>query len=186
MRLFRAPGSGRINGRRKQLRPLISHRGNVIMELPTQVATVAQVIQLAVAPVFLLAGVGALLNVLTSRLSRIIDAFHKLENSLQGETQTSDRARSLASISYLSRRARLIHWAISLCTSCYLLVCMVVVTLFIAPELQVDLSRVIAGLFIAAMLALIAALSCFLREINLATSVIENLDRSALRIHGRN
>ena len=38
----------------------------------------------------------------------------------------------------------------------------------------------------AGMLALIAALSCFLREINLATSVIENLDRSALRIHGRN
>ena len=53
-----------------------------MMELPTQVATVAQVIQLAVAPVFLLAGVGALLNVLTSRLSRIIDAFHKLENSI--------------------------------------------------------------------------------------------------------
>jgi len=155
------------------------------MELPTQVTTVAQVIQLAVAPVFLLAGVGALLNVLTSRLSRIIDTFHKLENSLLDETQTSDRARSLASISYLSRRARLIHWAISLCTSCYLLVCMVVVTLFIAPELQLDLSRAIAGLFIAAMLALIAALSCFLREINLATSVIENLDRSALRIHGR-
>lgn len=156
-----------------------------MIDLPKQVATVAQVIQLAVAPVFLLAGVGALLNVLTNRLTRIIDGFRLAESNLADESPTTDRARNLESISYLSRRARLIHWAITLCTSCYLLVCMVVVTLFIAPELQLDLSRAIAGLFIAAMLALIAALSCFLREITLATSVIENLDRSALRIHGR-
>lgn len=156
------------------------------MELPTQVATVAQVIQFGCRAGFPV-GWGW-------RPTQCADQppvpdhrrLPQLENSLQAETQTIDRTRSLASISLPSRRARLIHWAISLCTSCYLLVCMVVVTLFIAPELQVDLSRAIAGLFVAAMLALIAALSCFLREINLATSVIENLDRSALRIHGRN
>ena len=156
-----------------------------MIDLPPQVAAIAQVIQLAVAPVFLLAGVGALLNVLTSRLSRIIDSFHRLESSLANDSPSIDRPRNMSAISYLSRRARLIHWAIVLCTTCYLLVCLVVVTLFIAPELQVDLSKVIAGLFIAAMLVLTAALGCFLREIALATSVIENLDRSALRIHGR-
>ncbi|MBL8395487.1 MAG: DUF2721 domain-containing protein [Candidatus Accumulibacter sp.] len=150
--------------------------------LPTQVTSVAQVIQLAVAPVFLLAGVGALLGVLANRLARVIDRFHVLEKSLTAEISMNERVSSLATIVSLSRRARLIHWAISLCTACDLLVCLVVAALFIGAELQVDLSSAIATLFIGAMVALIAGLACFLREIALATSVIEGLDRLASRV----
>ncbi len=94
----------------------------------------------------------------------------------------NERASSLATIVSLSRRARLIHWAISLCTACDLLVCLVVAALFIGAELQVDLSSAVAALFIGAMVALIAGLACFLREIALATSVIEGLDRLASRV----
>ncbi|MCM8594313.1 DUF2721 domain-containing protein [Accumulibacter sp.] len=150
-----------------------------MIPLPQQVSSVAQVIQLAVAPVFLLAGVGALLGVLANRLARVIDRFHVLERSLAGEPDPAERAESLATILALSRRARWIHWAISLCTACDLLVCLVVVALFAGAELKVDLSSTIAGLFVAAMLALIAGLACFLREIALATRFIESLHRTA-------
>ncbi len=149
------------------------------MQLSTDVSSVAQVIQLAVAPVFLLAGVGSLLGVLANRLARVIDRFHVLEKRLAEESSADDYTSTLSTMVSLSRRARLIHWAISLCTACDLLVCLVVVALFVGAELQIDLSTTIAGLFIAAMLALIVGLSCFLREIAVATSAIERLDQLA-------
>ena len=153
-------------------------------ELSSQVSTVAHVIQLAVAPVFLLAGVGALLGVLTNRLSRVIDHFHALERDLVAEPSRDHRQQTQTTIISLARRARLIHWAITLCTVCDLLVCLVIAALFIGAELHVELPSTIAGLFIAAMLALIAGLVCFLQEIALATSFIEGLDRSASGLDG--
>lgn len=154
-------------------------------DIPNQVSSLAQIIQLAVAPVFLLTSVGALLGVLSNRLARVIDSFHRMEKELDENSPLLDRARKLSSIISLSRRARLIHWAIILCTTCYLLVCLVVVALFVGHELQIDVYAKIGGLFIAAMLALITALACYLREITLATSVIENLNRAALKFDGR-
>lgn len=121
---------------------------------------VAHVIQQAVAPVFLLTGVGALLNVLTNRLGRIVDRKRVL---LREGGADHD-----AELSVLARRSRLIHHAISGCTLCALLVCVVISVLFIGSELAADPSRLIALLFIAAMFCLIAGLLCFLREIALA------------------
>lgn len=151
-------------------------------ELPFQLSSIAHVIQLAVAPVFLLAGVGTLLAVLTNRLARIVDRFHALEKGLAEESPSPAGTANLRNALTLSRRARLIHWSIILCTTCDLLVCMVVAALFVGAELHIDLSRAIALLFVAAMLALIGGLACFLREISLATGVIENISRSASQI----
>ena len=88
------------------------------MELASSIITVGQAIQLSVAPVFLLAGVGALLAVLTNRLARIIDRVHFLERELPENADEALRARHLKAARPLSRRAWLIHWAISLCTTC--------------------------------------------------------------------
>ncbi len=137
------------------------------MAVAPDVTSVAQVIQQAVAPVFLLAGVGAILSVLSGRLGRVIDRFRAIER-----THAEDRAAYAAEIVRLQRRARWIHWAITLCTLCALLVCVVIAVLFIGSELGEELSATIATLFIAAMAALIAGLLCFLREIALGTSVI--------------
>ena len=139
------------------------------------ISTVAHVIQLAVAPVFLLTGVGAILAVLINRLARVVDRFRVLErhqpDSADEEADPIRTARC-TEMRILSRRARLIHWAISLCTICALFVCVVIATLFVGSVVGADLSGVIALLFIAAMLALIAGLLSFLREIALATSSI--------------
>lgn len=142
------------------------------MQTTANVTIVAHVIQQAVAPVFLLTGVGAILTVLTNRLSRVVDRFRSLSDSSE-DVRTSHKME----IETLSSRARLIHWAISLCTICALFICIVIAALFVGSETGIDPSGTISILFIAAMLALISGLLCFLREIALATGKIEVLER---------
>jgi hypothetical protein len=145
-------------------------------------SSIGHAIQLAVAPVFLLAGVGALLSVLTNRLARIIDRVHIIEQRIASATSPEQRAADARDTITLARRARLIHWAISLCTTCELLVCAVVCVIFISAEFHYNASTIIAALFIAAMVSLIGGLLCFLREISLATAFIESLGRSAAEL----
>lgn len=142
------------------------------MQAASDIVTVAHVIQQAVAPVFLLTGVGAILAVLSTRLGRVIDHFRTLDKSADGE-----RIKHQAEMATLLQRSRWIHWAITLCTMCALLVCIVIAALFIGSELGMDPSGTVAMLFIAAMLALTAGLLCFLREIALATGTIKNHER---------
>jgi hypothetical protein len=139
--------------------------------MPTEasITTVAHVIQLAVAPVFLLTGVGTILNVMATRLSRIIDRFRVLEHML---SETQDAQSIQAEMGILAQRERVIYWAISLCTFCALLICVVIATLFVGTVMGVQLTSLIAFLFIAAMLALIGGLLSLLREIYIATGSI--------------
>jgi shikimate kinase len=141
------------------------------METVSSISTVSHVIQLAVAPVFLLSGVGAILAVLINRLSRIVDRYRMLENSSLS-AKAGEETVTHVEMAILSRRARLIHWAISLCTIGALFICLVVATLFIGSMLRVGVSQLIALMFVGAMLALIAGLLSFLREITLATGSI--------------
>ena len=138
------------------------------MQASPQISTVAHVIQLAVAPVFLFSGVAALLGVLTNRLARIIDRARALEvrAPAMGESERRDAHGELR---HLSQRARLINWAISLGTMCALSVCGVIVALFLGASLSIEVSGPVSVLFICSMLALFWALLCFLREIYVAT-----------------
>jgi hypothetical protein len=138
------------------------------MQAANDIITVAHVIQQAVAPVFLLTGVGAILGVLSTRLGRVIDHFRTLDRS-----PAEERIKHKTEMAILIQRSRWIHWAISLCTLCALLVCIVIAALFIGSELGMDPSGTVGLLFIASMLALTAGLLCFLREIALATGNIK-------------
>lgn len=139
-----------------------------MVQTANEIITVAHAIQQSVAPVFLLTGVGAILSVLSSRLGRVIDRIRMLDM-----IDDDKRMTYLPEIAILVRRARWIHWAISLCTTCALFICIVIAALFIGSELSMDPSGTIAMFFIAAMLALTAGLLCFLREIALATGNIK-------------
>lgn len=130
--------------------------------------TVAHAIQLAVAPVFLLSGIGAILAVMTSRLGRIIDRAQVIEDKLDSASQET-RAALHADLATLSRRAKLISCAITSCTATALLVCSVIAILFLSAFLRFDASYPEALLFIAAMLAFFLGLLWFLREIYVAT-----------------
>ena len=134
------------------------------MQSATDVTTVAHVIQLAVAPVFLLTGVGEILNVITNRLARIVDRSRVLGNA-RDQTNSAQKEE----MAMLTRRTRWIHWAVSLCTMSALLICIVIAALFVGSVTGFDPSNTVSLLFILAMFALISGLLCFLREIFLAT-----------------
>jgi len=142
------------------------------MSAEVSITTVAHVIQLAVAPVFLLTGVGTILSVMTSRLSRIIDRFRVLERmALDAAAVAAVRDE----MKILAHRERVIYWAIALCTVCALLVCVVIAALFVGTVMGAELSSLIAMLFIAAMFALIGGLLILLREIYIATGSIHRV-----------
>jgi Protein of unknown function (DUF2721) len=136
-------------------------------------SNIAQIIQLSVAPVFLLAAVGTLLVVLTSRLARVVDRSRTLDMQiLAGQSPFGDDAFHIVELRILDQRMSWINRAITLATITNLFVCLVVVTLFSGALLNVDLSRFIAAVFIAAMAALICALLAFLVEISHARKML--------------
>ena len=131
-------------------------------------STVAHVIQMAVAPVFLLTGVGAILSVLTGRLGRLVDRFRVLT-----ETVSELPAIQARELSILTVRARWVHWAITLCTTSALFVAIVIGALFVGAVANIDPSRIVSFLFIIAMTSLIIGLGCFLREISLSVHIFD-------------
>jgi hypothetical protein len=136
------------------------------MPQETGVAAIAHAIQLAVAPVFLLSGIGAILAVTTNRLSRVIDRARTLESRLLADPD--ERGLLRAELSVLARRAKLVSRAIALCTMTALLICATIAVLFASAFLDFDATRAIALLFVAAMLTFFVGLLYFLREIFLA------------------
>lgn len=138
------------------------------MMLIPQPSDIAHVVQLSVAPMFLLTGIGAMLSVLSFRLSRAVDRARVLEAllpTLVDERRIDDTRRELC---VLSARTRLINRAITLCTTSALLVCLVIVVLFVGALAALDIA--IATLFIFSMVTLTGSLLIFLREIQLATA----------------
>ncbi|MEC5216882.1 hypothetical protein RCH09_001836 [Actimicrobium sp. GrIS 1.19] len=135
-----------------------------------QLGDISHIIQLAIAPVFLLTGVGTNLMVLTNRLARIIDRARVLEDRIHkaGRADPFDSEE----INVLYRRGHLINRAITLSTLCALLVCLVIAALFIGDAFDLNLGGFIGSLFVLAMLSLIGSLFFFMREIFIATRTL--------------
>jgi hypothetical protein len=146
---------------------------------PVIPTTIAHVIQLAVAPVFLLTGIAGMLGVMTNRLSRVVDRTRILEaqileNPLMYETLRRE-------LKTLFKRAVLASRSITLCTITALLVCAVVALLFVGDFVGFSVRMPVALLFVLAMVAFFAGLVHFLREIMLATSSIETSAQRVLQ-----
>ena len=123
------------------------------MDQDTATVAVGHAIQLSVAPVFLLSGIGAMLAVMTNRLARIVDRAREVEARLLG-ANAADSSLLATDLKTLSRRAKFINFAITLCTITALL----------------DAAIAVAVLFVGAMKTFFAGLLCFLREIFIATA----------------
>lgn len=144
---------------------------NPTTEVVMNFGDVAHAIQLALAPVFLLTGIAGLLNVMASRLARIIDRGRSLtENALPQHLQDPDLLHK--ELNRLERRRHYASSAITACTCSALLVCMVVAVIFLQVLLQVEFKWLISGLFTASTLTLIVGLGYFLREVHLATRTV--------------
>ena len=138
-----------------------------------QAADVAHLIQVALTPIFLISAIGVTLNVLTSRLARIVDRARAMENIVcQPDYQPVGRDLH-AALRVLARRARYINAAITLITLSALFIALVVVMLFVNAFAHWDLAAFIAIMFILSMLAFAAALTAFLIEVRIATTTLQ-------------
>ena len=133
----------------------------------------SRAIQMSVAPVFLLAGIGGLLVVLNSRLVRIIDRSRELQALTQSrDTPVSSERESKTELQALKRRMALVMKAIELLTVTILLVALVEAVVFISVVTQLDLALLVVPLFVMAMVCLMAAALLFQREVQLATAQV--------------
>ncbi len=141
-------------------------------ESAAAVTTIAHQIQLAVAPVFLLAGIAGMINVLAHRLARVVDRSRQLENE-PPDAHEPMRRLYFEELAILDRRMRVVNRALSCFTAGALFVCVVVAILFVADLARIAFARPIALLFILAMLLLIVGLILFLYEVRLATRALK-------------
>jgi hypothetical protein len=133
----------------------------------THIAAISHAIQLAIAPVFLLTAIAGIINALINRLARAVDRRRDVEELLINP-QSPDRESLQIELRILSRRTVLTIRSIALAVLSALLVCVLIATAFAAAFVSVDLSDAVGWLFVAAVVALIACLMLFLREVFLA------------------
>lgn len=133
---------------------------------------VARLIQLAVAPVFLLTGVAAMLNVLTGRVARIVDRARPMEAMLEAATDEKQMHELNGRLRVMSRRARYVNAALTLTAFSGFLVAIVVLMLFLHVLARINFSTAIAVTFITAILCLAVAMLIFLVEVRIATVTV--------------
>lgn len=148
---------------------------------------IAHTIQIAIAPVFMLAGIGSLLNVVVHRLGRVVDRARVIEMDL-ADLPAVEHDRAVIELRVLDRRMTLANWSVFLCTSSACAICMVIAALFVAQLSGFGYARTTAFAFIFAMSLLIAGLILFLLEVRVAllsvrvrTELLERPRRRAWR-----
>ncbi len=137
-----------------------------------ELSDIARIIELAVAPVFLLAGIGAFLNVVTLRLARIVDRSRALEARCNEQPDAAEVERIRSELGVLDKRTIRAQQAIFLFSFAALLVCLVVATLFIGDFINLDIAAAVALMFVAAMFAMVGGLALFLAETSIATRTL--------------
>lgn len=138
---------------------------------PDVLTSIANAIQLALAPVFLLTGIAGMLNVMSGRLSRIIDRGRALTEKPE-VIAVYDKNEMQNELRMLERRRHITSRAITIFTISALLVCLVIVALFIEVMAGIKLHWIIGALFILSTLNLVIGLAYFLREVHLASNTV--------------
>lgn len=131
------------------------------------ISNIAQTIQLAIAPVFLLAGIGAILNVMAGRLTRVVDRARALE-ALYSDSTGPEHQRHVWELRLLDRRMSIINAAIFLSVASAIAICVLVAMLFVTQLADLPYRQAVAIAFILAMTLLVAGLVLFLIEIRIA------------------
>lgn len=135
-----------------------------ILERTASTPRVQQVVQLSLAPAFLLSGIGAVMNVIMSRMIWISQRIENFEEKLDAH-RTAKQAREVA---WLMRRRKLMQGAIMFSTAAAVMISAVIMLLFVSAYITAQIGTVIAGLWVLTMLLLVTGLCFFLLETRLA------------------
>jgi hypothetical protein len=147
--------------------------------MESHISDIAHVIQLAVAPVFLLTAIATMINAMNTRLGRIVDRRRVIQDRLREPTAPlQQRVEELESeLRGLQRRSHIIYLGILFLVLSALLVCLVVAGAFVGALVSVDLAKFVAVIFIMAMITMIISLGLFLREVYLGVSTGSHIVR---------
>lgn len=146
----------------------------MIFHSPSDIQDVSLAIRDAVAPVFLLTGIGSILSVLVNRLGRSIDRARAI--NLMPDDQFD---QYLDELDIILRRTRWMRWSVGLFIFAGLCVALSIAAVFIGVELNINLPHFVLIAFITAMFSLTLGLLCFLREIILASQEVISFSRSS-------
>jgi hypothetical protein len=152
-----------------------------LLERTSSTARVQEMVQLSLTPAFLLAAIGAFLNVMNQRLTWIVDRVHVLERAAESNVPN----REIEALPVLRERRRFAHLAINLGTAAGLLICLVVAVTFVSAFVRPPLGTVVALCWITAMALVFGALLFFLLETRLATKSTEDTRRLSRKLATR-
>ncbi len=139
------------------------------MPLETHLTDITHIIQLSVAPAFVLTAIASLINALNSRLGRAVDRRRALEGHL-AEFWGPEAESVRDELAAINRRIRCVYLAILFAVLSGLFICLLIAGAFMTAFVAADLARPVAVLFVLAMLALVLCLVYFLREVFIAVS----------------
>ncbi|HKR91296.1 DUF2721 domain-containing protein [Novosphingobium sp.] len=142
---------------------------------------IGQTIQLSLAPVFVLVAIGNILNILSTRLGRVVDRARALQR-LHNETEGQAHDLVVLEIRVVDRRIAIIAQAIRVLVISGLSIGITVAVLFVQGIFGVDLHIPAAVMFLASVVLLLAALVMFLRETQVAAAALR-IPRDYLELH---
>lgn len=139
----------------------------------TDLNAVSQGIQLAIAPVFLLNAVAAMIGAVAGRLARIIDRARHLEVLIEDAPQSPKLTRMLDELKLLRRRSALVNWCIALLILCAILIGSTIIFLFFGETLEVNFARTATVSFTGGVVSFLLALMCFFAETLLSAKILK-------------
>lgn len=160
---------------------LLAAVSDSLIERTSSTVRVQSIVQLSLAPVFMLAAIGAVLNVMNMRLTWIVERVDRLEK----REEEGGTDREIEELPALRRRQKYAHDAINLSTGAGLLICVVVILLFVSAFIRTAIGTLVAATWITAMVLVSGALLMFLLETRLATQSARDLRRLSRRIERR-
>lgn len=143
------------------------------MLLSSELSAVAQGIQLAIAPVFLLNAVAAMIGAVAGRLARIIDRARQLEAWMDDSPETPKMPRWKDELRLLRQRSILVNWCIALLILCAIFIGSTIVLLFFGETLEVNFARASTVAFMAGVVSFLFALLCFFAETMLSAKILK-------------
>ena len=139
---------------------LVSLPGIDLIERTSSSLRVQNVVQLSLAPAFLLAGIGAVMNVMTNRL---IWVANKIERILAAD-ENGTAGDLVEELPALEQRRVYAQRAVMLSTASAFTISVVIMLLFISAFVRTPLGTLVAVSWLVTMALLMAGLASFLLE----------------------
>ena len=145
--------------------------------MTTDIINVTHLVQLALTPAFLLSGIGAVLAVLSARLSRIVDRTHQLNDQIEiGKASSTCKAE----LELLDLRCRTFHSSLFFCAIAAFCICAVITSIYLGKlYLDSEITGLLVGwLFSISMAALTISLFLLMKEVRICTEIVRSSSKA--------